>query len=275
MDDWARLLSSAEFAYNNTAHKSTKNTPFFIEYGRHPRAGPTLDKATKRTDVNDIVWARQEAQNKAKATLELAAERIKWYYDKSVQKVPFQVGDKVMLDLKDYQKSRQKFSAQRYGPFTIAEKLSPVTFRLEWPEDLSELHLVFHASKLSPYKDSKFAGQKYDLSPPVEGFDEYKLEQIVDSAHIYDRKTKKRILHYKIRWKGYPPDADTWEPALSVKKRAAETVEEFHKAHPQAIHTVLEWDIEDFYKQVNRSPDEIWKDPIHQKCKCYMHNTDK
>jgi hypothetical protein len=145
------------------------------------------------------VWARQEAQNKAKAALELAAERMKWYYDKSVQKVPFQVGDKVMLDLKNYQKSRRKFSAQRYGLFTIAEKLSPVTFRLKWPEDLSELHPVFHASKLSSYKDSKFAGQKYNLPPPVEGLDEYKLERIVDSAHIYDRKTKKRVLHYKIR----------------------------------------------------------------------------
>jgi hypothetical protein len=199
MDDWACLLSSAKFAYNNAAHKSTKNTPFFIEYGQHPRAGPMLDKATKRTNVNDIMWARQEAQNKAKAALELAAERIKWYYDKSVQKVPFQVGDKVMLDLKNYQKSRQKFSAQRYGPFTIAEKLLPVTFCLEWPDNLSELHPVFHASKLSPYKDSKFAGQKYDLPPPVEDLDEYKLEQIVNSARIYDRKTKKHVLHYKIR----------------------------------------------------------------------------
>jgi hypothetical protein len=221
------------------------------------------------------VWAWQEAQNKAKAALELAAERMKWYYDRSVQKVPFQVEDKVMLDLKDYQKSRQKFSAQRYGPFTIAEKLLPVTFCLEWPEDLSELHPVFYASKLSPYKDSEFAGQKYDMPPPVEGLNKYKLKRIVDSARIYDRKTKKRVLHYKIRWKGYPLDADTWEPASSIKKKAAKMVEEFHKAHPQAIHTVLEWDIEDFYKQVNRSPDEIWKDPIHQKCKCYMHNTDK
>jgi hypothetical protein len=77
MDDWAHLLSSVEFVYNNTAHESTKNTPFFIEYGRHPRAGPTLDKATKWTNVNDIMWARQEAQNKAKAVLELAAERMK------------------------------------------------------------------------------------------------------------------------------------------------------------------------------------------------------
>lgn len=55
MDDWSRLLSSAEFAYNNAAHESTKETPFFIEYGRHPRAGPTLVKEASKADVNDIM----------------------------------------------------------------------------------------------------------------------------------------------------------------------------------------------------------------------------
>ena len=54
-DDWSELLSSAEFAYNNAAHESTKHSPFFIEYGRHPRAGPTLVKEVSRTDMDDIM----------------------------------------------------------------------------------------------------------------------------------------------------------------------------------------------------------------------------
>jgi len=43
----------------------------------------------------------------AKAALTLAAERMKWYYDKKVQSVPFKVGDKVLLNLKDYQTTEQ------------------------------------------------------------------------------------------------------------------------------------------------------------------------
>ena len=39
-DDWVKLLSSAEFAYNNAAHESTGLSPFFIEYGYHPRMAP-------------------------------------------------------------------------------------------------------------------------------------------------------------------------------------------------------------------------------------------
>ena len=54
-DDWARLLSSAEFAYNSAAHEGTKTSPFYLKYGRHPRAGPTLIKNLQRSDINDIM----------------------------------------------------------------------------------------------------------------------------------------------------------------------------------------------------------------------------
>jgi hypothetical protein len=36
-DNWADLLSMAEFPYNNTASATTKMTPFFANYGFHPK----------------------------------------------------------------------------------------------------------------------------------------------------------------------------------------------------------------------------------------------
>ena len=54
-DDWARLLSSAEFTYNSAAHEGTKTSPFYLEYDRHPKAGPTLIKNLQRSDMNDII----------------------------------------------------------------------------------------------------------------------------------------------------------------------------------------------------------------------------
>jgi len=52
-----------------------------------------------------LLWAliTHEALEQAKAALTLTMERIKWYYDKKVQSVPFKVGKKVLLNLKDYQ----------------------------------------------------------------------------------------------------------------------------------------------------------------------------
>jgi hypothetical protein len=36
-DDWLDVLSQAEFAYNNTMHASTGISPFFVNYGFHPK----------------------------------------------------------------------------------------------------------------------------------------------------------------------------------------------------------------------------------------------
>jgi len=101
----------------------------------------------------------------AKAALTLAAERMKWYYDQKVQSVPFKVGDKVLLNLKDYQTMEQALQPQYKGPFEIIEKLSLVTFWLRMPPRYQVLHPVFHTSKLAQYSKSTICGQKYTPPP--------------------------------------------------------------------------------------------------------------
>jgi len=88
--------------YNNQAHKEIKESLFYLEYGRHPRAGPILVKESLQKDLNDLTYKRKEALEQAKVALTLVAKRMKWYYDKKVQSVLFKVGDKVLLNLKDY-----------------------------------------------------------------------------------------------------------------------------------------------------------------------------
>jgi hypothetical protein len=234
-DDWARLLSSAEFAYNNSAHEGTKTSPFYLEYGRHLRAGPTIVKDLQRSEMNDIMWNRHQAQEQAKASLQLAAERMKWYYDKKVQNVPFKEGDQVMLDLRDRLKAGHKLGPKYYGPFRIAEKLSEVTFRLEWPERLHKMHPVFHASKLVSYNEPQFKGQKYTMPLPeiIDGDEEYEVEKILKSR----RTGRGKRLQYYVRWKGYGPNDDTWEPVENLQ-HAQEAVKEFYNRHPQAIRTM-------------------------------------
>ena len=48
--NWAKLLPSAEFAYNNSRSSSTKITPFMALYGYNPEL---------RIDVADTVIARE------------------------------------------------------------------------------------------------------------------------------------------------------------------------------------------------------------------------
>jgi transposase InsO family protein len=53
-DDWTNLLPLAEFAYNNTLHSSTKQTPFFSNYGHHPRAEPFQIKDVGSPTAEDL-----------------------------------------------------------------------------------------------------------------------------------------------------------------------------------------------------------------------------
>lgn len=46
-DNWSQLLSSAEYAYNNTKSATTGMTPFFANYGFHPTWQFDLKKRTK------------------------------------------------------------------------------------------------------------------------------------------------------------------------------------------------------------------------------------
>jgi len=71
------LLSSAEFTYNNQVYERIKKSPFYLEYGRHLRAGPILVKGLLQRDLNDLMYKRHKALEQAKVALTLVAKRIK------------------------------------------------------------------------------------------------------------------------------------------------------------------------------------------------------
>ena len=184
-DEWAALLPSAEFAYNNQAHESTKNSPFYVEYGRHPRMFPEQGVATRMADLDDWTKRRQEAQEQAKAALVLAAERMKWYYDQGHSDVKFKVGDRVWLDAKDLNLRipSKKLASRRVGPYEVLEQLGPVTYKLKLPKHV-KIHPVFHASKLTKYNEDQVAGRTRNPPPPIiiNNEEEFEVEEIVDSA---------------------------------------------------------------------------------------------
>ena len=56
---------------------------------------------------------------------------------------------------------------------------------------------------------------------------EYVVESIID--HKGNSK-RKRDMEFLIRWKGYEPSEDTWEPYAAVKDLVA--LDEYSKLHP-------------------------------------------
>jgi hypothetical protein len=74
----------------------------------------------------------------------------------------FQVGEQVWLEASNlklpYQTS--KLAPKRQGPFKIIRKISPVAYQLELPASWT-IHNVFHASLLSPYRETPAHGPNF------------------------------------------------------------------------------------------------------------------
>ena len=76
------------------------------------------------------------------------------------------------------------------------------------------IHDVFHVSLLRATKPDEFGREPLRPEPVVtpDQEEEYEVAQIINS-----RKHRGRI-QYLVRWKGYGPEDNTWEPVANLKK---------------------------------------------------------
>jgi hypothetical protein len=76
--------------------------------------------------------------------------------------------------------------------------------------------------------ETKLHGPNYPEPPPdiLEGDPEFEVKQIVGSRQV----GRKKMLQYKVQWKGYSLAHDSWEPASQV--HASDLIEEFRKIRP-------------------------------------------
>ena len=75
----------------------------------------------------------------------------------------------------------KKMKPKREGPFPITEVLGPVTYRLQLPATW-QIHDVFHAALLRPYKENDVYGKNF-TEPPAEleeGEEVYEVETILN-----------------------------------------------------------------------------------------------
>ncbi|GJQ92988.1 putative reverse transcriptase domain-containing protein [Tanacetum coccineum] len=125
---WDVHLPLVEFSYNNSYHSSVRCAPFEALYGRKCRS--------------PIMWA------------EVGEDlRLRNYADKRRKPLEFSVGDYVLLKVSHWKGvvrcgKKGKLAPRFVGPFEIVEKVGPVAYWLDLPEELNGVHDTFHVSNL-------------------------------------------------------------------------------------------------------------------------------
>jgi hypothetical protein len=95
MTDWDEWLSRAQFAYNNSVHGSTKDTPFHLVLGRHPRTPLGVPPQDKRP-ASAFVEHLQALTDRARKYLVAAQQRQKAFADKKRTEQTFSVEDQIL-----------------------------------------------------------------------------------------------------------------------------------------------------------------------------------
>lgn len=244
LKDWSAWLHILEFAYNNAIHSSTGASPNFLAYGFQPKTPLDflLPKETAESKghtyslnpaARSFLSAIAMHRDSARQAIAKAQDEQSLQFNKGRRPVPdFKQGDRVLvnphsLDWVDSKGAGAKLKQRWIGPFEILQKINPKVFRLRMSNNYPGFP-VFNMDHLRKYEESPSdMGERATMPESrrmrVES-PEYEVESIVG------HRRAGKSLQYLIRWLGYGPQFDTWEPARGLRN-AATLVRKYRESH--------------------------------------------
>ncbi|GJW59103.1 putative reverse transcriptase domain-containing protein [Tanacetum coccineum] len=151
----------------------------------------------------EIIHETTEKIVQIRQRLQAARDRQRSYANIRRKPLEFQVGDRVMLKVSPRKGvirfgKRGKLNPRYIGPFKILERIGPVAYKLELPEELSNVHNTFHISNLK-----KCLSNESLVVPMKELRLDDKLNFVEELVEIMDREVKQqkrsRITIVKVR----------------------------------------------------------------------------
>ena len=221
--DWANWLDILQFAYNNATHSSHNQVPAKLLLGYKPRspldflAASGLETSKGQPDLRRRMVELASRRNAARDAIKRSADRQAYQFDKGRRAPDLVVGDEVLINphslewVNESGRSR-KLMQRKVGPFEITKVISPTAYRLRMP-DTYKGHNVLNLQHLTKYHRSpdEFRLRLANPRDALPSSEEYEVEKIVGER----RKNGK--LYYRIRWKGYDAEDDSWQTARDVR----------------------------------------------------------
>jgi hypothetical protein len=129
-------------------------SPFEALYGRKCRTPLFWDQTGERQFFGpELIQEAEEQVRIIRENLRLAQTRQKSHADNRRRPLEFEEGDHVYLKVSPLRGMRRfkvkgKLSSGFIGPFRIFRRVGKMTYQLELPDNLSDVHNVFHVSQL-------------------------------------------------------------------------------------------------------------------------------
>jgi transposase InsO family protein/predicted aspartyl protease len=240
-DDWVDWLPMAQFALNNHVNASTGMSPFYANYGRHPRMSflqdlpqPPSTTSSQRflmDDADTFAKHMEEVLTQMRAAASLAQAK-QAHHAPGTPAVAYKSGDLVWLDARNIRTQRpsKKLDHKNLGPFEVIAPIGRRSYKLRLPPSMKVFD-TFHTSLLTPAANDPRPGQRLPPPPPVvierdgESSVEYEVDEVVDSR----RKGKGGHLFYKLKWTNGEITEQPWSDLLPGSEML---VAQFHKDHP-------------------------------------------
>ena len=210
--EWDTHLAAAEIAVNSSVQSSTGFTPYYLNYGQHPKFG--IDMALPMVTNESVAQLLQQLQKnigEAKTSMVNARDRQVHYANQHRRDFFFKEGEEVLLSTQNLKLPKgltHKLASRYTGPFKITEVVGTTACKLKLPSGW-KIHNVFHVSLLKKYKRSTDRDTPPASLIPIqaENQTEYVVAKVIGSKLTGDGKTL-----YLVLWKGYPESEATWEP---------------------------------------------------------------
>ncbi|KZS19984.1 Uncharacterized protein APZ42_013448 [Daphnia magna] len=125
---WEEVLDPVAFAYRNSVHSSTLETPNFLNHGRDPVV--SIDRFLQKPEniivpsdyKSQLMQRLHEAFLLVKANLAQAREQQRTQYDKRAREQAFNIGDKVLIDARTPMADTSKKLIPRFmGPYRVTK----------------------------------------------------------------------------------------------------------------------------------------------------------
>ncbi|KAJ1584619.1 hypothetical protein NDA11_003564 [Ustilago hordei] len=175
-NDWANLLDTAAFVYNNTVHNSIGVSPFFACYGWNPKAHPDIPQ---RLGVNDpgrfeYLMDGKERCKYLQEQIREAQRRSVNQYNRKHKDIEFKVGDMVYINRRNWKTRRPtpKLDTRFAGPYPVQER------------------------------------------PTIPSLPDEDLDFEVEA--LIDKRSHNGTTEYKVLWRGYSEETASWEPVENL-----------------------------------------------------------